>query len=382
MYLLIIFLPLISSLILLLFGYKLGYKGAPFINILTLFINLILIIIIFYIKNNNIIIINLFNWICFYNIIVKFEFIFNTLSLTMIFLIINVSLVVNIFSVSYMYREPKKIKFFSFLNMFTFFMLILVTSNNLIQLFIGWEGVGICSFLLISFWSTRNDANISAFKALILNKIGDVCFIYSSCLIYIKYNSFNFSIIFSLSKIYYLNNNNYYINILLFIAICAKSSQLGLHTWLPDAMEGPTPVSALIHAATMVTAGVFLLIKMSPLYVLTPFICYHISYIGSFTAIFSAFIGLFQNDLKKIIAYSTCSQLGYMIMIIGQNFFEIGFFHLINHGVFKSLLFLSAGSILHSLNNQNHNKSGNLLNLIPITYISILIGYRYISYRY
>lgn len=277
----------------------------------------------------------------------------------MILLVVSVSNLVHLFSLNYMNNEPHLSRFISYLSLFTFFMLILVLSPNLIQLFIGWEGVGICSYLLINFWYTRVLASQSALKAMIINKIGDVSFLIALGLIYKKIGSLNINIINANLYLNSFNNNNYLIHILLLIAVIGKSAQIGLHIWLPDAMEGPTPVSALIHAATMVTAGIFLIIKLSPIFQSNPIINIVIIIVGTFTCLITASIGVFQSDLKKIIAYSTCSQLGYMILICGYGYYNVSLFHLFNHGIFKALLFLSSGLIIHSLlNEQNLLKMG------------------------
>lgn len=255
-------------------------------------------------------------------------------------------------------------------------MIVLVTSNNLLQLFIGWEGVGLCSYLLISFWFTRVQANKAAIKAMVMNKIGDIGVLLGIVLIWLNIGSLDYDTIFSFCQ--YLHQKDIYlewISFLLLIGVVGKSAQLGLHTWLPDAMEGPTPVSALIHAATMVTAGVFLIIRMSPFFDLTPTVLIVVVFLGSITAFFTSTIGLTQNDLKKVIAYSTCSQLGYMVMICGFSQYNTGLFHLVNHGFFKALLFLSAGSIIHALSDeQDVRKMGGMKVITPLSYVCIFIG--------
>ena len=285
--------------------------------------------------------------------------------------IISISSLVQIFSINYMSIDPHINRFIAYLNLFTLFMLILVSSSNLIQLFLGWEGVGLTSYLLISFWYQRTEAIKSAFKALLVNKIGDISFLLLIIIIFLNFYTLEIS---NLKSVLY-TSPCILIGISIIIATIGKSAQLGLHSWLPDAMEGPTPVSALIHAATMVTAGVFLLINLS--FFLEKFIniILFILIIGSITSFFSATIGLYQTDFKKIIAYSTCSQLGYMVLISGLSYYSLGLFHLFNHAFFKALLFLSAGSIIHSLlDDQDLRKSGNLIKSNPISYICFLIG--------
>lgn len=305
-------------------------------------------------------------------LILQFDYIVSS----MLILICFISFFVHVFSTSYMSEDPHLPRFMSYLSLFTFFMIILITGDGLVQLFIGWEGVGLCSYLLINFWYTRIQANKAAIKAMIINKVGDLGLLLGIMLTWINMGTLNYSGIFSCS--HYLSGlgiNFGWITFLLLIGVIGKSAQIGLHMWLPDAMEGPTPVSALIHAATMVTAGVFLIIKMSPLFDQTPSTLIIIVLIGSLTAFFASTIGLTQNDLKKVVAYSTCSQLGYMVMICGFSQYNSGLFHLINHGFFKALLFLSAGSIIHALNDeQDFRRGGSMKVSTPFSHICIVIG--------
>jgi len=271
-------------------------------------------------------------------------------------------------------EDPHNQRFFSYLSMFTFFMLMLVTGDNYLVMFIGWEGVGISSYLLINFWFTRLQANKAAIKALVMNRVGDWGFSIGLWAIFWTFGNLDFTTVFSLAP--FMNEELItVISICLLIAAMGKSAQIGLHSWLPDAMEGPTPVSALIHAATMVTAGVYLLLRSSPIleYGSTPLIL--ITWVGALTAFFAATTGLLQNDLKRVIAYSTCSQLGYMVFACGLSNYSIGIFHLVNHAFFKALLFLSAGAVIHALNDeQDMRKMGGLVKLLPFTYTMILIG--------
>ena len=295
-----------------------------------------------------------------------------------------ISTIVHIYASSYMAEDPHLSRFMAYLSLFTFFMFILVTGDNFIQLFLGWEGVGICSYLLINFWFTRIPANKSALKALIMNRVGDFGLLIGILLIFYFFCSVDFAIVFSLVPYFvgiHFNFLDFEIDLLslisafLFVGSIGKSAQLGLHTWLPDAMEGPTPVSALIHAATMVTAGVFLIIRCSPLFEYTSNILLFITILGSLTAFFASTIGVVQNDIKKVIAYSTCSQLGYMVFSCGLSVYNISFFHLINHAFFKALLFLASGIIIHALNNeQDMRKMGGFLKLLPYSYSIMLIG--------
>jgi NADH-ubiquinone oxidoreductase chain 5 len=258
-------------------------------------------------------------------------------------------------------------------------MLILVTSSNLIQLFIGWEGVGICSYLLINFWYTRVGANKSSIMAVFTNKISDICLLFAFALVFEIFKSFDFNIIFAILSINFestkLFSFLYYTGFLMIIGAVGKSAQIGLHFWLPEAMEGPTPVSSLIHAATMVTAGVFLIVRCSFLFESIPSLLIWISFFGSLTTFFGSSVGLFQYDIKKIIAYSTCSQLGYMFLACGLSSYYNSMYHLINHAFFKALLFLTAGYIIHSLSNeQDFRKMGGLIKKLPLAAIMILIG--------
>jgi proton-translocating NADH-quinone oxidoreductase chain L len=300
-------------------------------------------------------------------------------------LVVNVvSAFVHLYSLDYMKEDPHLARFMAYLSLFTFFMILLVTGKNFVILFLGWEGVGLCSYLLISFWYTRVAANKAATKALIVNRIADFALTLGIVTIFFIFHTLDFQVIFPLApffidfKIKILNYDISALTLicsLLFIGAMGKSAQIGLHTWLPDAMEGPTPVSALIHAATMVTAGVFLVIKCSFLFEYVPHVLTYVAIIGALTAFFSATIGLVQNDIKKVIAYSTCSQLGYMIFACGLSNYHVAVFHLANHAFFKALLFLSAGAVIHSLaNEQDMRKFGSLLAQLPFTAIMFLIG--------
>lgn len=377
MYILIVIFPLLSSIFCGLFGRKLGYEGVKVFSCLLLLLTFLISVSSFMevVQLESFIIINMWSWFdlgMLYNpITLQFDFIVNS----MLVLVTGVSFFVHLFSTSYMNGDPHLPRFMSYLSLFTFFMIVLVTSNNLVQLFIGWEGVGLCSYLLIGFWYTRIQANKSAIKAMIMNKVGDIGLLLAMVLIWIEVGSLDYNTIFSYCYLVTSNNNLDLISALLLIGVVGKSAQIGLHTWLPDAMEGPTPVSALIHAATMVTAGVFLIIRMSPFFENTPTILIVVVLVGSITAFFSSTIGLTQNDLKKVIAYSTCSQLGYMVMICGFSQYNTGLFHLVNHGFFKALLFLSAGSVIHALRDeQDFRKMGSMSNITPFTYACIAIG--------
>jgi proton-translocating NADH-quinone oxidoreductase chain L len=302
----------------------------------------------------------------------------------MLFVVTFISTLVHLYSTEYMAEDPHLPRFMSYLSLFTFFMLILVTSNNFLQMFVGWEGVGLSSFLLINFWFTRIQANKAAMKAMIVNRVGDFFILCALFAIHYLCGSLEYDIVFSTAP--YMADLSFtelgysipvldVICIALFLGAMGKSAQLGLHTWLPDAMEGPTPVSALIHAATMVTAGVFLLARCSFLFELSPTALVFIQYIGASTAIFAASTGLFQNDMKKVIAYSTCSQLGYMVFAAGLSNYDVSVFHLSNHAFFKALLFLAAGSVIHAVaDEQDMRKMGGLKKLLPFSYSVVVIG--------
>ena len=394
MYLTIIFLPLIGSLVSGLFGRYLGGKGAAYITTGCIFISALFSLVIFFeimLLNSNCSI-KLFNWFDSGSLLVDWGFLFDPLTSTMLCVVLIVSTLVHLYSSEYMGSDPHLPRFMSYLSLFTFFMLLLITSDNFFQLFLGWEGVGLCSYLLISFWFTRLQANKSAIKAVIVNKIGDFAIAIAIFAIFSLFNSLDYAVVFA-SVPFFLDENytfilelgpiSYeivlnkltFISLMLFIGAVGKSAQMGLHTWLPDAMEGPTPVSALIHAATMVTAGVFVIIRCSPIFEYSLNSLVLITIVGALTAFFAATTGMLQNDLKKVIAYSTCSQLGYMVFSCGLSAYDLSLFHLANHAFFKALLFLSAGSVIHALaNEQDMRRMGGLVTILPFTYVMILIG--------
>ena len=323
-------------------------------------------------------------WIFIDSLNINWSFCFDSLTSVMLIVVTFISSLVHIYSTEYMEHDPHLFRFMSYLSLFTFFMLILVTSNNFLQMFVGWEGVGLASYLLINFWFTRIQANKAAIKAMLVNKVGDFFMLLAIFAIYFVFNSLDYDLVFALSplvvdyKIIICGIEFFALDvicILLLLGAMGKSAQLGLHTWLPDAMEGPTPVSALIHAATMVTAGVFLIIRCSFLFEFSPLTLNIVTIVGSLTAFFAATVGLFQNDIKKVIAYSTCSQLGYMVFACGLSSYEVGIFHLSNHAFFKALLFLGAGSIIHAISDeQDMRKMGGLKNLLPFSYSVMLIA--------
>ena len=324
------------------------------------------------------------SWIVVDSLHIDWSFCFDSLTSIMLIVVTFISTLVHLYSTEYMEFDPHLPRFMSYLSLFTFFMLILITANNFLQMFVGWEGVGLSSYLLINFWFTRIQANKAAIKAMLVNRVGDFALLLAIFAIYFVFNSLDYDTVFSLTPL--MLDHKILVGaieipaidmicVLLFIGAMGKSAQLGLHTWLPDAMEGPTPVSALIHAATMVTAGVFLLARCSHLFEYSPTALNLVVFIGSATAFFASTTGLFQNDMKRVIAYSTCSQLGYMIFACGLSSYEVGVFHLSNHAFFKALLFLGAGSVIHAVaDEQDMRKMGGLKKLLPFTYSIMLIG--------
>lgn len=288
--------------------------------------------------------------------------------------VLYVSSLVHLYSISYMGEDPHNQRFFSYLSMFTFFMLVLVAGENYLILFLGWEGIGVSSYLLVNFWYTRIQANKSAIKALTVNRVGDMFLSIGFFAVLWVFGSADYAVVFSLAP--FMNETSITIvGLLLFIGAMAKSAQLGLHTWLPARMEGPTPVSALIHAATLVTAGVYLMIRSSPILEYGPTVLVVITWVGALTAFFAATTGLLQNDLKRVIAYSTCSQMGYLFMAVGISQYNVALFHLVNHAFFKALLFLAAGAVIHGMGDQQDlRRLGGLVNFLPFTYTAILIG--------
>ena len=305
----------------------------------------------------------------------KFSLKYDGVTLSMLILVLGVPFLVYLFSVGYMKGDSHISRFMAYLSLFIFFMMVLVSAGNLVQLFIGWERVGLCSYLLINFWYTRIQANKRAIKAMFVNKVGDLSLLSEITVLWLNYGSWEYLTLFSCSSITQVNYSLEWGMLLLLVALIGKSAQFGLHTCLADATEEATLVSPLIHAVTMVTAGVLLIIRLPPLFGKVSFLLVLIVFIGSTTAFFSSTTELTQNDFKKVIAYSTCSQLGYMVLICGFSYYELNLYHLINHGFFKAILFLSAGSVIHTLGDkQDLGKRGGLVNIIPITFIRILVG--------
>jgi len=375
-YLSIITLPLLGSVVSGFFGRKVGVSGAQIITCLSVIVPTILAIIAFFeVGFNNIpVSIYLFKWIDSEWFNITWSFHFDSLTVSMLIPVLIISSLVHIYSISYMSNDPHIQRFFSYLSLFTFMMIVLVTADNYLLMFVGWEGVGVCSYLLVSFWFTRIAANQSSMSAFLTNRVGDCLLTIGIFAILWSLGNVDYATVFSLAP--YINENIITIvGICLLIGAMAKSSQVGLHVWLPMAMEGPTPVSALIHAATMVTAGVYLLMRSSPLIEYSSTVLLLCLWLGALTTVFSSLIGLFQQDIKKVIAYSTMSQLGMMVVAVGLSSYNIALFHLINHAFYKGLLFLGAGAVIHAVtDNQDFRKYGGLISFLPLTYSVILIA--------
>ena len=382
----ILFLPLIASIISGFFGKFIGDKGSEIITSLFVSISAILSFVVFYRVindgySNNLIIAT---WINSGSLNANWSINVDALSSVMLVVVTLVSSLVHIYSIGYMSHDPHKQRFMAYLSLFTFAMLTLVTSDNFIQLFFGWEGVGLCSYFLIGFWYKKESANAAAIKAFVVNRVGDFGFALGIFLIFYIFDTVNYDEVFQKIPLF-LDNRLVFLGInfksvdliclLLFLGAMGKSAQFLLHTWLPDAMEGPTPVSALIHAATMVTAGVFLVVRCSPIYEYSELALSIITIVGILTAFFAATVALVQSDIKKIIAYSTCSQLGYMFFAAGVGAYNVAMFHLFTHAFFKALLFLGSGSVIHSFKDeQNINQMGGVWKKLPYTYSLMIIG--------
>ncbi len=318
----------------------------------------------------------LFDWITVGDLNIDFSFLLDRLSAVMLLVVTGVGTLIHIYSIGYMHHEPDHSRFFAYLNLFIFFMLLLVMGSNYIVMFAGWEGVGLCSYLLIGFWFKNTEYNNAAKKAFIMNRIGDLGFLLGVFLIYVTFGSVSFKEVFESAKSFGSDNPTITaICLLLFIGAMGKSAQIPLYTWLPDAMAGPTPVSALIHAATMVTAGIYMVVRSNVLYSLSPAASELVAVVGLATAFFAATIGLKQTDIKKVLAYSTVSQLGYMFVALGVGAFDTALFHVVTHAFFKALLFLGAGSVIHAMSGeQDIRRMGGLKAKLPVTHLTFLIG--------
>jgi len=377
--------PLIAFIILFLFGRHLGKQIALGFAIamssLSLIICLYYFIHVFFYGQIYSFIIG--SWVSVGTLDITYKFIIDPLSITFGTLISFITLLILIYSYDYLHEDPNLVKFFAYLSFFSFSMSCLVFAGNYFIMFLGWEAVGLASYLLINFWTTRNQANQSAIKAIIFNRIGDTAFITAMGIIYYLFNSFDLEDLELLVPQYEATTFSLFsysfstielIAVFLFLAAAAKSAQLFLHPWLPDAMEGPTPVSALLHSATMVTAGVFLILRSSVIFSHAPHISLLVACIGLITANISSLTGLLQYDIKRIIAFSTCSQLGFMMFAAGIGNYTFALFHLVNHAFFKALLFLCAGSVIHATGHQDIRRMGALFKALPITYIAMLLA--------
>ncbi|MFS8038538.1 NADH-quinone oxidoreductase subunit L [Xanthobacter sp. AM11] len=386
MYQAIVFLPLLGFLIAGLFGRSIGARASEVVTTSFLFIACLLAWIAFFAVGfgEHDTRVQVMQWIHVGDLKIDWAFRIDTMTVIMLIVVTTVSSLVHLYSVGYMHEDPSRPRFFAYLSLFTFAMLMLVTADNLLQMFFGWEGVGLASYLLIGFWYQKPSANAAAMKAFVVNRVGDFGFMLGIFALFVMTGSVAFEQIFAAAPGLAGKTINFLghpwdaptvIALLLFVGAMGKSAQFLLHTWLPDAMEGPTPVSALIHAATMVTAGVFMVARMSPIFELSPAALDVVMLIGATTAMFAATIALVQNDIKKVIAYSTCSQLGYMFVAMGAGAYSIGMFHLVTHACFKALLFLSAGSVINAMHHeQDMRHMGGLYKKIPFTYAMMLIG--------
>ncbi|TIT19954.1 MAG: NADH-quinone oxidoreductase subunit L [Mesorhizobium sp.] len=398
MYQAIVFLPLLGFLIVGLFGTSLGAKASEYITSGFLVIAALLSWVALFsvgFGGGEVFTVPVMRWIQSGGLEASWALRIDTLTVVMLVVVNTVSALVHIYSIGYMHHDPDRPRFFAYLSLFTFAMLMLVTADNLVQMFFGWEGVGLASYLLIGFWYKKPSANAAAIKAFIVNRVGDFGFALGIFGVFVLFGSVNLGTIFANAATFIpaegapqgaavLTFLGYALDkqaamtvvcLLLFMGAMGKSAQVPLHTWLPDAMEGPTPVSALIHAATMVTAGVFMLARLSPLFELSHSALTVVTFIGAFTAFFAATVGLVQNDIKRVIAYSTCSQLGYMFVALGVGAYGAAIFHLFTHAFFKALLFLGSGSVIHAVSDeQDMRKMGGLRTLIPTTYWMMVIG--------
>ena len=397
MYHAIVFLPLLGFLIAGLFGRSIGAKASEYVTTGFLIVSAALSWVAFVtvgFGEGGAFTVPVLTFIQVGGLDVAWALRIDTLTVVMLVVVNTVSALVHVYSIGYMHHDPHRPRFFAYLSLFTFAMLMLVTADNLVQMFFGWEGVGLASYLLIGFWYHKPSANAAAIKAFVVNRVGDFGFLLGLFGVFVLFGSVNFDTIFanaatiaespdqsgeavftflnwSLTQAGALTA----ICLLLFMGAMGKSAQVPLHTWLPDAMEGPTPVSALIHAATMVTAGVFMLARLSPIFELSHVALMVVVFIGTITAFFAATVGLVQNDIKRVIAYSTCSQLGYMFVALGMGFYSAAIFHLFTHAFFKALLFLGSGSVIHAVSDeQDMRKMGGIWKLIPLTYGLMWIG--------
>ena len=376
MYISLLTLPLLGSIVSGLLGRKLGVTGAHIITCTCLILSSILATVAFYEVGicGSPASIYLLNWVDSELMSISWEFLFDQLTVSMFIPVLYISSLIHIFSTNYMAEDPHNQRFFSYLSLFTFFMLLLVSGANYFVMFVGWEGIGVVSYLLINFWFTRLQANKAAILALTMNRVGDMGLSIGLFALFSIFGSIDYATVFSIAP--YMNETAItIIGLLLLTGAMAKSAQIPLHSWLPGSMEGPTPVSALIHAATLVTAGLYLLVRSSPLLEYSSTALLIITLVGASTAFFAATCGLVQNDLKRIIAFSTISQLGYMVMAVGLSQYNVALMHVVNHAFFKALLFLGAGAVIHSFaDQQDVRRLGGLIKFLPFTYTAMLVG--------
>ena len=384
----IVLAPLIASMVAGLFGRRIGRSGAHWLTILGVLTSFVLSVVVFkqvifdQVSHTSI---DIYQWLAIGDLSFKIGFLIDPLTVTMMLVVTFVSLMVHIYTIGYMHDDPGYQRFFSYISLFTFSMLMLVMANNFLQLFFGWEAVGLVSYLLIGFWYTRDSAIFANMKAFLVNRVGDFGFILGIGAVLAVFGSLDYESVFSQAPL--INTQTFAITenihwpvmtvicLLLFVGAMGKSAQVPLHVWLPDSMEGPTPISALIHAATMVTAGIFMVARMSPLFELSDTALNFILIIGAITAFFMGLVGIVQNDIKRVVAYSTLSQLGYMTVALGASAYSIAIFHLFTHAFFKALLFLGAGSVIIALHHeQDMRKMGGLRKYMPITYWTAFIG--------
>ena len=384
----IVLAPLIGSLIAGLFGRTIGRSGAHYVTILGVFISFALSLVVFkqvVFEAEYPIVIDIYNWLSLGGLDFKIGFLIDSLTVTMMLVVTFVSLMVHIYTIGYMHDDPGYQRFFCYISLFTFSMLMLVMANNFLQLFFGWEAVGLVSYLLIGFWYTKESAIFANLKAFLVNRVGDFGFLLGIAAILAVFNSLDYLPVFAKAagvtdQTFSISENIHWpvmtvICLCLFVGAMGKSAQVPLHVWLPDSMEGPTPISALIHAATMVTAGIFMVARMSPLFELSETVLSVVLIIGALTAFFMGLVGIVQNDIKRVVAYSTLSQLGYMTVALGASAYSIAIFHLFTHAFFKALLFLAAGSVIVALHHeQDMRNMGGLRKYMPITYWTAFIG--------
>ncbi|WP_116653449.1 NADH-quinone oxidoreductase subunit L [Pelagibacterium sediminicola] len=383
----IVFLPLIGALVAGLAGPVIGHRPAEIVTTVLLMVSAVfswVVFLPFFLGDGQAYTVEVMRWIEVGDLDLRWILRVDTLTAVMLVVVNTVSSLVHLYSIGYMNEDPHRARFFAYLSLFTFAMLMLVTADNFVQMFFGWEGVGLASYLLIGFWYQKESARAAAMKAFVVNRVGDFGFLLGILATFLMLGTLGFDETFAAlpgiegATLWFLGVDFDAITViclLLFMGAMGKSAQFLLHTWLPDAMEGPTPVSALIHAATMVTAGVFMVARLSPMFEMSETATLVVIYIGAITAFFAATVGLVQNDIKRVIAYSTCSQLGYMFVGLGVGAYSAGVFHLFTHAFFKALLFLGAGSVIHAMHHeQDMRNMGGLRNKIPFTYWMMIIG--------